>query len=73
MTKEQIRRFNRLCKGLNDLLKEVREKHPEANLYMEGEGGLYLLSGPSHDDLERSRQDRVLANCLIHHASGGAW
>lgn len=73
LTDAQARKFLRLVRGLNDLLREVRETIPEANYYMEGEAGLYMLSGDSHDDAGRARNDRVLINGPMPHASGGAW
>jgi cupin superfamily acireductone dioxygenase involved in methionine salvage len=73
MTKAQKARFKRAVEELNDLLKEVRQTHPEANYYMEGEGNFYMLSGESHDRNGCQRQDRVLAHENVPHASGGAW
>lgn len=73
LTRAQRRRFDRLIKGLNDLLIEVRETIPTANYYMEGESGLHMLSGDSHDDHGKQRQDRILASGYMPHASGGAW
>lgn len=73
LTPTQARRFRKLVQGLNDLLREVRETIPEANYYMEGEAGLYMLSGDSHNDRGRAQPDRVLINGPMSHASGGAW
>lgn len=34
---------------------------------------LHLMSGPSHDDKQCSRQDRIRESVTIPHAGGGDW
>lgn len=77
LTKRQIAKFEKLIEGLNKLIVEIREKHPEAEYYLENGDSFYILSGPSHESdgtggLD-AQLDRVLAHNLLKHGGCGAW
>jgi len=74
ITPAQIRRFQKLCKGLNDLMHEVCKDTPEAGLYL-ANNSLNLMSGPAHDYSSDCRplQDNSVACVSIFRADGGDW
>lgn len=73
-----VRRFERHCKALNQVLKEFRKIHPEGCMYLAG--SLHLMTGPHHDDRsnselrsgEHARTYRILASANLD-ADGGDW
>ena len=74
--KRLTRRFERLCKQMAQLLEEIQEHCPEANLYLEGEGYPHLLVGPSHTG--RFRPYQCQENILVSgvgwpQSGGGGW
>jgi hypothetical protein len=73
ISERHIARFRRIARQMASLLKEIRETCPEANLYLEDSGNWNLMTGDSHDEKERQRQDRVVAYELVPHSGGGAW
>lgn len=72
LTKREIAAFRRHVDGLNRLIEQVRTRIPDARYYMEGESGLHLMSGPSHED-GVSRHDRILCGAQLEHSDCGAW
>lgn len=76
ITNAQRIRFAEHVRQLNELLMEIREKHPGANYYLANDS-LHLLSGPSHDDVAggvcRARQDRSMAVVTLRGSGGGDW
>lgn len=60
------RRFNRLTKGLAQLLKEVQEEFPDA-CYYTASGGFTLLIGPTHakDGSSRSHNTALSASSYL--------
>lgn len=67
------RRFSRIARSMEKLLLDVREYIPDANLYLEDQGNWNLLSGDSHDERGRMRQDRVMAWEPVRFTGGGGW
>ena len=71
-------RMKRACDALNAVLKEAKEHHPHAQLYMEAEGHLNLMWGAPHGDVDGSgpsvdqHQERVLCNAKLR-TGCGAW
>jgi hypothetical protein len=72
LTAEQEKRFEKLVRGLNELLVEIRKTHPEANYYLQ-EDTLHVMSGPSHDARDRAQQDCIMASIIVPNAGGGGW
>lgn len=52
------RRFRAADKALRDLLADVQKTFPDA-CYYTGGGGLKLLIGPSHDEMQNGQQQFV--------------
>jgi len=76
LKKQDAMRFRRIATLMTNLLNDVREYIPEANLYLEDSGNWHILSGESHDYegwMTKARQDRSLAREDVPHSSGGAW
>lgn len=70
--------MKRACDALNAVLEEAKEHHPHAQLYMEAEGGLNLMWGAPHGDVDGGgpsvdqHQERILCRAKLH-AGCGAW
>ena len=73
ITYAQIRRFKRIATSMRRLLEELQETCPGANLYLEDQGNWNLMTGPSHDEKERRRFDRVVESARVPYSGGGAW
>ena len=73
MKTEHRIRFLRLVSGMNRLISEIREDHPESQYYLVG-GCLNILSGDSHEGSRCSaRRDRVLVSTTLDRSGGGDW
>lgn len=64
--------LSKRVKSLNDLFNEVKKIYPDAEYYLANDS-LHLLSGPSHDDNEKPRQERILATSTLFNSGGGDW
>jgi hypothetical protein len=73
VTRLQKQRFKHMVNSLNALLEEVREEHPRANYYLEGDGSLHLLSDDSHDESGKAHPERSLVSTYLRRAGGGGW
>jgi len=73
ISKMEIREFELLADNMARLLQRMRRTCPGANMYLEGEGTWYLLSGDSHDQEGKARLDRVVTLARVQGSSGGAW
>ena len=58
---------------MNALLAAVREYEPEANYYLEGDGLMCLLVGPSHDKKDKPLQENAACGVYMPNAGGGGW
>jgi hypothetical protein len=47
---DDVKKFDKLCADLVKLMKKIRETSPEAEIFMEAEGGLMLFDGNSRID-----------------------
>lgn len=47
---QDIRKFNKLAGELCKLLDDIRKYNPEAEIFLEAEGGLMLFAGDTRDD-----------------------
>jgi len=70
ITHAQHKRLLRLVGGLNTLLREVQQDHPDAEWYL-CSNSLCLMSGPSHEGTGISRPDRVMVSTTLRHSGGG--
>lgn len=64
------RKFNRLTKGLKELMEEVRESYPEA-VYYTASGGFNLLLGASHSSGEEPNRELVALSAIGLDVSDG--
>ena len=65
------RRWNRLCKSMADLLKDVQKEFPSAQYYT-ASGGFNLMLGNSHaNDRNQSSQQELVALGGSHGVSVG--
>lgn len=69
---EHVKKFLRLAKGLDTLMKQIWEYHPEANIYLQ-EDSLILMKGPTHDDAEDPLFENVVAQQWVRGSGGGGW
>jgi hypothetical protein len=53
------KRFNRVCRTIRELLRDVQKEFPDAQYYT-ASGGFNLMIGPSHDD-DANPQRELLA------------
>lgn len=68
-----VRRIDRACQTINEVLAVVRAEQPEACLYLDGSQTLHLMSGAPHDDpCEDPRHDRIMYSARLE-AGGGDW
>lgn len=72
LTAAELRAFRRSIDTLNRVLDVVRIRHPDASYYL-AMSDLHLMSGPSHDEQDGARQDRILATGTLARAGGGDW
>jgi hypothetical protein len=68
-----VTRFRKLARDMAKLLSEIRRYCPEANLYLEDAGNWNLLTGDSHDENDKMRQDRLVTCVYVPHSGGGGW
>jgi hypothetical protein len=68
----QKRKFQKLVKGLNDLLDEVRKTTPKANYYL-AEDSFHLMVDESHDLSGRKQQQNSADQAYLAHSGGGDW
>ena len=67
------KKFEKLTKGLETLMKEVRKYFPDAHYYSANEG-ICLLLGRSHDDCGEPQQELEAADGgLAGMLNGGDW
>ena len=71
-------KMQKAVKLLSSVVSEARQAYPNACLYLEAEGNLHLLSGPSHDDstfIGTARRDRNLVDVSTRHVNldAGVW
>jgi hypothetical protein len=75
---KHIRRFRRLARDMDKLLKEIDAYCPGANLYLQ-ESTWHLMIGPSHESRpdrigqDVARPERSVANEFVAFSGGGAW
>jgi hypothetical protein len=67
------RRFTKIANDMDNLLREIREYIPDANMYLEDSGNWNLMTGDGHDEEEGPRHDRVAVFVRVPHTGGGAW
>ena len=72
ISEKDIKTFRNIAKKLAAFSRDISDRYPGAQLYLE-EDTLHLLSGDSHDDNGRARQDRIIESVWIPKAGGGAW
>ena len=72
---EHIKKFRKLAREMDKLMREICTYNEEANLYVEDSWNANLMKGPTHDDSRYSRalQENVAATETIFKASGGGW
>ena len=72
---EHVKRFRKLAKQLDKLMREICDYNPEANLYIEDSWNFNLMKGPTHTN-DRGQQplhENVVAHELVFQAGGGGW
>jgi hypothetical protein len=70
---EHCKRFKRLCRGLDKLMKEIRKYEPDA-AYYNTPGWIHLLVGLSHDDKTgRPIYENAVCDEWVSTLSGGDW
>lgn len=67
------RDFAKAVNLLNATIARIREYIPDANLYIEDANNFNLLTGDSHDERDRARQDRIALDAIVWHSGGGGW
>lgn len=72
LTQRQRARFRRLVGSLNTLRTELQRTIPGANYYLDDDN-FCLLSGLSHDERDRPRQDRIIEVVRLAGSGGGGW
>lgn len=70
---KHIRKFEKLANQMSDLLKEIREYSPEANMYLEDAGNWNLLIGHSHNDKCQAMRQNIVITVRVPHSEGGGW
>lgn len=65
-TPQEIAKFNKACKALNELGKAG------FHLYLANDT-MNLMTGPSHDESGQKQQDLIQASYSIDGAGGGDW
>ena len=72
---EHIKKFRKLAKQLNNLMQEICEYNPEAELYVEDSWNFNLMKWPTHDDsrAQRPQHGNVVAHELVFKSSCGGW
>ena len=70
---DHIRRFRRLCRGLNKLMDEVRLKHPNAGYFM-GNSEFTMLTHARPREMYGATPQETIVSCItIDHADAGGW
>ncbi len=73
---KHIERFIELAKELNQLMIEITEYNPEAEIYVEDSWNFNLMKGPTHDENDRNLRpmhENVVAHETVFRSSGGGW
>lgn len=72
---EHIKKFERLAKDLDKLMREICAYNPEAELYDEDCWNFNLMKGPTHtdDNYQRPIHTNVVAMVTVFKSSGGGW
>ena len=72
---EHRRKYKTLCRQMNQLLADIRDYQPEANLYIEGSDNWNLMVGNTHDDDRQGYplHENVALCCTVFPSSGGGW
>ncbi len=65
--------FVKLAERMDVLLKRIQVYCPEANMYLEDAGNWNLMHGPSHDEKDHARPDRVEECVVVRSSGGGGW
>lgn len=70
MSPSQVKRFQKLCKDMACLLKELHDgDHPDAVYFIE-DGSPMIVDWPN--DIDRRPSDTIMAHgCTLHKAGGG--
>ena len=73
--KYDIQKFEVLADMLNDLMHDITSYCPDANLYAEGAGNLYLLKGPSHSCgiSPKELRENIVRRSQVWTLDGGGW
>lgn len=69
---EHLKKFMRLCAGLNKLMDDIHDYCPDAEYYLANDN-FHLLKGPSHTGLGLAHRENSVVCRLIRTASGGDW
>jgi len=67
------KRFDKVCKQMSTLLKDIQEHFPDANYYTGGGDGFDLLLGDSHNRQEKSQQELIALIGIDVWVGGGDW
>lgn len=67
-----VPKFDRICKNLSALMREIEKEFPDASLYS-ASGTLCLMIGRSHSDDEEAQQDLVVTTAARLSIDGGDW
>lgn len=70
---EHIKKFQKLAREMDKLMREICEYNPKAELYIEDSWNANLMKGPAHDERGRPLQENVVVCKNIFRASGGGW
>ncbi len=75
ITKRHQAKIEKAVEALNEVQRQVQSKNQDnyINWYLEGNDNLLLMSGNSHDEENKPREDRVILHSYLNHASGGGW
>jgi len=70
--KEHVDKFKDICNELSELMECIQEYCPEANIYI-GDGQLYLMNGPTHDDNCCALDKNIVMSFHKLPIDGGGW
>lgn len=75
ITKTQQAKIEKAVEALNEVQRQVQSKNQDnyINWYLEDNDNLFLMSGESHDEEGKPRQDRVMLHSYLNYSSGGGW
>ena len=64
-----------MARKLDELMEDITEYCPEANLYIEDSNNFNLMKGPTHDDTRdcHALQENVASHAFVRPSGGGGW